>query len=174
MSTGTFRAIVSGTDPLIIQLNGHLGAPSELMMLNPKPQVKIELDASGIISLNSKGLREFIDWSRGLRNKEIVVTYCPRILVDQLNMLPQMLPKQTQVVSFYVPYYSEENSEEVRYLMTKGADFDLVKDVLELRLPNVKDSKGIEMTLDVVPEKYFAFLSRQYGGAKLKILNTEG
>jgi hypothetical protein len=86
---------------------------------------------------------------------QLSVRRCPKIIVDQINMVAGFLPPAAIIESFFVPYYAESSGAEKMVLFVKDKEF---KDG-ELHPPaSVKDDAGEEMEMDVIEAKYFKFL----------------
>jgi hypothetical protein len=116
---------------------------------------KILMNLEGIKSINSCGIREWIKWIGTDKKGSIVYDKCPKIIVDQINMVEGFLPANGKVLSFYVPFYSEESGFEKNILFTQGQEFADGK----VKIPEgVKDPEGHEMEMDVIESKYFKFL----------------
>lgn len=110
-----------------------------------------------IKSINSCGIREWIRWIGTAGSVPIEFHECPKIIVDQINMVQGFLPASAKVMSFYVPYYHDESGAE------KNVLFSLGKEYTEQGLqhpPTVKDENGNDMEMDVVEAKYFKFLKK--------------
>jgi hypothetical protein len=117
---------------------------------------EVVVNCDGIKSINSCGIREWINWISTAKGA-VVYDRCPKIIVDQVNMVQGFLPLSGKVSSFYVPYYSEESNEEKVVLFREGQEFTAEGD---LQPPSVTDSKGSEMEMDVIEAKYFKFLKK--------------
>ncbi len=117
----------------------------------------IELFLAEVKSINSCGIREWIKWIGTAGSVPVSYIECPKIIVDQINMVQGFLPNQGRVVSFFVPYYSEESGSEKSVLFTAGKEY---KESGEIKVPQVKDDEGHEMEMDVVEAKYFKFLKK--------------
>lgn len=72
-------------------------------------------------------------------------------------MVQGFLPTNGKVASFYVPFYSDESGEDKSVLFTQGKEYT---DSGLGALPEVKDSAGKPMEMDVVEAKYFKFLKK--------------
>jgi len=118
-------------------------------------QVNIEM--SGIKSINSCGIREWIKWMSTNSGAKITFEQCPKVIVDQINMVDGFLPANAEVKSFFVPYYNDDAGSEKNVLFRSGTEFDAsgVKPPAE-----VKDEDGNVMEMDVIEAKYFKFLKR--------------
>lgn len=61
-----------------------------------------------VTAINSFGIREWIKLMRMLKNAKIQLSHCPKLFIDQVNMVTGILPENSQIISFYVPYFSEK------------------------------------------------------------------
>lgn len=118
---------------------------------------EVEIDLEGVKSINSCGIREWIRWLSTSKGAKISYINCPKIIVDQINMVDGFLPANAKVLSFYVPYYSETSGEEKNVLYRYGTDYSEGRFEIP---PPAQDSQGNEMEMDVVEAKYFKFLKR--------------
>ena len=158
----SFKCMTMGADPIVIHFIGAMTEDADLSMLKVPTNVKLELELSQLVSINSIGIRELRGWTSGLNNTDLKVTFAPKCFIDQVNMVPDLIPRNAEIVSFYVPYYAEDSGEETRALFTVGREF--VPDEgsgYKLNLPIVSDSAGNPMEPDVVPDTYFAFLNKR-------------
>jgi hypothetical protein len=118
-------------------------------------QAQVVLDLGGITSINSTGIRLWISWIKEIEGKKIELVHCPKVLVDQMNMVAGFLPEGAKVRSFYVPYFEEKSGVEKSLLFSVG------KEILngQVHPPAVvEDDAGEPMTMDVFPSKYFRFV----------------
>ena len=112
-------------------------------------------DLNDIQSINSCGIRDWIAWVSVAGQVPIELHNCPKVIVDQVNMVQGFLPATGRIMSFYVPYYSEESGAEKAVLFRYGQEFTEGG----VKPPeNVKDDDGQTMEIDVVEAKYFKFL----------------
>jgi hypothetical protein len=114
----------------------------------------IVMELGSVKSINSCGIREWIKWVGTAGSVAVQYQSCPKIIVDQINMVQGFLPATGKVMSFYVPFYSDDSGEEKSVLFTAGKEYGEGG----LKPPEVKDSKGAVMEMDVVEAKYFKFL----------------
>lgn len=114
---------------------------------------------SGIKLINSCGIREWIKWLNTFpQDAKIVLAHCPRIVVDQINMVDGFLPKNGAVLSFFVPYYCNACGEETTLLFTNGKEFTGANISAP---PTAKCAKcGQTAELDVMESKYFKFITK--------------
>ena len=86
---------------------------------------------------------------------EVLLVGCPPIVVKNFKSIKGFLNDRCRVFSFAVPFYSEILDERKDFMATFGKHFDTTGKV---SLPEVLDSKGNLMVLDVDPVHYFSFL----------------
>ncbi|MEI7973693.1 MAG: hypothetical protein WCH11_04930 [Bdellovibrio sp.] len=144
-------------DVLVLRLEGHFDEQASLPTLDPLLHPKIEMNFEKITLINSVGVRSWIKWVSDKQGKsKISYTHCPKIIVDQMNMV-SALSKSGQVESFYVPYFCEASSTSVQFLFRRGKEFD----EKTLRFPTqVPCPNGDSMAeIDVIEKTYFKFLN---------------
>lgn len=118
---------------------------------------EVHLDLEGVKNINSCGIREWIKWVGGAGSVPVVYENCPKVIVDQINMVDGFLPAKGRVNSFFVPYYNEDEGSEKNVLFRRGTEFNGT----QVQAPGtVKDEKGNPMEMDVIEAKYFKFLSK--------------
>ena len=117
----------------------------------------VELNLESIKSINSCGIREWIKWIGTAGGASVSYSLCPKIIVDQINMVQGFLPAAGKVQSFYVPYYNDESGSEKNVLFTYGKEF---KENSVQPPADVKDESGKPMEMDVVEAKYFKFIKK--------------
>jgi len=117
----------------------------------------VELNLESIKSINSCGIREWIKWIGTAGGASVSYSLCPKIIVDQINMVQGFLPASGKVLSFYVPYFCDESGEEKNVLFNFGKEFT----ESTISPPTaVKDGAGNTMEMDVVEAKYFKFIKK--------------
>lgn len=127
----------------------------DLLMNNP---MELIVNFEKVVSINSCGIREWIRWMMQYPNMKITYRLCPKVIVDQINMVDGFLPKDGMVESFFVPYYNEDTGTELQILFTVGKEFDNHG----IRPPlDVRDNAGHSMEMDVIESKYFRFLTKK-------------
>ncbi|MCB0351422.1 MAG: hypothetical protein KDD38_09580 [Bdellovibrionales bacterium] len=141
-----------------VVLSGHVDEDATFGSVQLEGVSKVIVDLDGVTAINSCGIREWIKWIRTAPpTAEVVYRNCPKVIVDQINMVAGFLPETGKVESFYVPYYSEESGNEKMILFKDGAEFK----GSELNPPaEVKDDSGEVMEMDVIEAKYFKFLQK--------------
>ena len=143
----------------IIALKGNIDEDASFAGSEIGAVSQITLDLQEVKAINSCGIREWINWIR-TANEGAQITFknCPKIIVDQINMVAGFLPEKAKVQSFYVPYYCESSGNEKMVLFTEGKE---VKGSEVFAPEEVKDDESGEfMEMDVIEAKYFKFLNR--------------
>ena len=141
---------------LVIKVAGGVDEDANFQPVDVAAFTSVVLDLSEITAINSVGIREWIKWVKAMPSTvQLSVRHCPKIIVDQINMVAGFLPPAAIIESFYVPYYAEGTGSEKMILFERGKEY---KDG-ELHPPDeVKDDSGELMEMDVIEAKYFKFL----------------
>ncbi|MCK6596935.1 MAG: hypothetical protein L6Q37_01110 [Bdellovibrionaceae bacterium] len=140
-----------------IAMSGIIDEDVDFNILKLSDTGNIEIDLKNLKSINSCGIREWIKWLSSSKNSQINFVNCPKIIVDQINMVDGFLPTNAIVSSFFVPYYNEENGTEKNILFRLGHEYSQNG----LNSPaKVTDDSGAEMEMDVIESKYFKFIKK--------------
>lgn len=148
----------NGSD-VIVTLAGHIDEDAQFTALDLSgASGKVVVDIEGVTAINSCGIREWVKWIRTAPNTtSVVFKKCPKVIVDQINMVTGFLPENGKVESFFVPYYSDESGNEKMVLFEEGKQFNGG----DVNPPaEVKDESGEAMEMDVIEAKYFKFLKK--------------
>tara|TARA_Y100000031_G_scaffold145331_1_gene177807 strand:+ start:584 stop:1060 length:477 start_codon:yes stop_codon:yes gene_type:complete len=146
-------------DSVVMQFEGILDEAASFGGVELSGGNKYVFDLEKVSAINSCGIREWVNWLKtGESAQEIVYKNCPKIIVDQINMVAGFLPNNGKVESFYVPYYCDETGAEKMILFKHGAEFKEG----EVNPPDgIKDDEtGDEMEMDVIEAKYFKFIKK--------------
>lgn len=144
---------------VVFAFSGHIDEDAQFSGLDFEGAPEIKVDLENVSAINSCGIREWIKWIRTApATSKIVYTKCPKIIVDQINMVAGFLPDNGSVESFYVPYYNEDSGNEKMVLFRSGVEFQ----GNEVKAPeDIKDDEtGDAMEMDVIEAKYFRFLQK--------------
>lgn len=151
---------------LVLSFEGTIDEDVAFPAIDLKGAQQVVLDLQGVRTINSVGIREWLNWITPLSEKtDLVLKNCPKALVFQFNMVEGFLPARAKVVSFYVPYYCEKCDKEENVLFTTGQDVvsDDGRVVVNKKVQsgcNCADGDcGLEM--DVTEAKYFQFVKKQ-------------
>ena len=117
----------------------------------------VSLDFNGLKYINSSGLRNWIAWKNINLSDHRVKLYvynCPECFVEQLNVLKDILPAHSKVMSFKIPYYVEEVDKIVNVALSRDEDY-VSEDV---KYQESIDVDGHNAEIDVDVKEYFSFL----------------
>jgi hypothetical protein len=142
---------------LDVILAGSIDEDADFTQLNLAGAGQIEIGMAGLKSINSCGIREWIKWLSTAPAASITFKECPKVIVDQINMVDGFLPGNAKVHSFFVPYYNDEAGSEKNVLFRFGTEFteNTVSPPEEVR-----DEDGNAMEMDVIESKYFKFIKK--------------
>ena len=140
-----------------IQMAGTIDEDVDFTQMSLGEAQVIDLELSGIKSINSCGIREWIKWMATNKNAKIKFIQCPKVIVDQINMVDGFLPQNGKVSSFFVPYYNDDTGSEKNILFSYGTEFT---DGNVNPPPAIKDEQGNDMEMDIIESKYFKFIKR--------------
>ncbi len=144
-------------EKLTVEMNGTIDEDVDFAQFDLSGNSKIQVELAGVKSINSCGIREWIKWMSTAGGAQIVFNKCPKVIVDQINMVDGFLPASGKVESFYVPYYNDDSGSEKNVLFRYGAEFS---ESSVTPPENVKDEEGNEMEMDVIESKYFKFIKK--------------
>ena len=144
-----------GNEGTVIKISGPI---DEDAVFPAASGAKVTLDLQGVTLINSCGIREWMNWLKHLdKNSKIELRHCPKVIVDQINNVDGFLPKGGAVESFLVPYYCENCGilSSKQYLTA-----DVVKKgASAIDKTYACDKCKAQVEMDVIPSKYFLFLS---------------
>lgn len=154
----SFRVLITGRTRLLIRFLGPINETADFEPVRFATKPPIEIDLGEATMINSLGIRGFKRWVTELKNEVIEFSHLPKFFVDQVNMIPNLVPMRTRVLSFYVPYYCEAKDLEKVVLYRSGLEFVREGGKLFLKHPTVTDDEHNTYEMDVMPERYFKFL----------------
>jgi len=114
----------------------------------------LHLNLSGITSINSLGIRAWVNFWKTVTDKAVIYVECPPVIVRQLNMIPSFSGRAT-VSSVFVPFICDECEAEDLKLVDCSSPQWQVKDVPE-SYP-CDQCVGGEKEADGGLKQYFAF-----------------
>ena len=124
------------------------------------PDLYINLDE--VTAINSFGIREWIKLMRILKGAKIQLTHCPKLFIDQVNMVSGVLTENSQILSFYVPYFSEKKSAEKKVLFERNIHFS---DKFINYNSTISGNDGYSYDIDVFADSYFKFITGEKTGS---------
>jgi hypothetical protein len=144
-------------EKLVVQMAGTIDEDVDFTQFNIAGNSQVDFEMNGIKSINSCGIREWIKWMGTAGSAAITFENCPKVIVDQINMVDGFLPNSGKVKSFQVPYYNDDSGSEKNVVFRYGTEFN----ESGVNPPaSVKDEDGNEMEMDVIESKYFKFLKK--------------
>ncbi|WP_413581927.1 hypothetical protein [Bdellovibrio sp. HCB288] len=145
------------SDKLSVQMTGTIDEDVDFAQFDLGGNQQIEMELAGVKSINSCGIREWIKWMGTAGAANITFANCPKVIVDQINMVDGFLPSSAKVSSFFVPYYNDDSGAEKNVLFRYGTEF---KEGSVTPPQGIKDEDGNEMEMDVIEAKYFKFIKK--------------
>lgn len=138
-----------------VTIEGNLNEDCDLERYQLPTDEPVSFNLSRLKAINSTGIRKWILWQKKYEDAVWIFTECPHIFLNQLNSISNFIPKNSQIKSFLIPFFSEITSEQRNILLSRQEHFQAGKIA---NLPQILDSQGNPMELDVVPERFFKFL----------------
>lgn len=145
----------------LLKLSGSLNESAKYPELTADDK-NIVIDMSDVDYLNSIGI---LQWLQFCKTLEAVVTNCeiqniPSFILEQMGKVRGTLPKFMTLRSFYAPFYCESCETSTSLLYQGGVNYFKQGDKVELKHPTgtCPSCEG-KLTLDVMPERFFAFLN---------------
>ena len=119
---------------------------------------EVEVDMKNVQSVNSVGIRSWLQWIGPLsETTRFVFRDCSKSVVLQMNMVKGFLPKSGAVQSLQVPFYSESRDQEKDVLFVVGRDVSFRDGEISIHFDTQKLGEG-DWEIDVNVNKYFRFL----------------
>jgi len=144
-------------EQLKVEIIGTIDEDMDFTQFNLAGNQTIEFEMNGIKSINSCGIREWIKWMGTADSAKMTFSHCPKVIIDQINMVEGFLPASAKVVSFFVPYYNDDSGSEKNVLFQYGSEYT---EAGVKPPPEVKDADGNAMEMDVIESKYFKFIRK--------------
>ncbi len=142
----------------IVEIHGHIDE-AFMQVANTIPDSTTYIfNFKNLISINSSGIREWILYAQKLKTKKVILTDCPKPFIDQASMVDGFVPENFQIQSFYVPYFNEEKDLEKLVLVQFGKEYTATTQQIPAEHT---DADGTVFELDVIPSKYFKFLTKK-------------
>jgi hypothetical protein len=142
-------------DGLHLYLSGPLNEDSSFVLnLDNAPKVH-HLHLDEVSSINSTGIRQWLIWVKTQQDSVWNLWGCPAHFINQLNAIDGFVPPSSRVRSFYIPYFSDETSEELKVLIDR--------DIWEKKRDSLRspvDKSGNPMEPDIIEDRYFKFTNK--------------
>lgn len=152
----TYKIDKSDPGALKLFLTGELREDSIMPELTEGGS-KMVVDLDLVTGLNSVGTRIWCRWLADVNEKfsEIIIEEAPMLFVKAFGQIQGALTKNCKVGSLKIPYYSDSLGETKNVTVRLGEHYSFDG---PYALPEVNDSVGQPMEIDVIEEAYFAFL----------------
>lgn len=111
----------------------------------------IILNFKDVTSVNSCGIRNWVNFLKSLSGSQIYYQECPPLIVRQMNMVPSFVG-HAHVLSVFAPYICDNCEQEKLVLIGE----DLFDKEMEESFPCTACNQGA-MELDGHPKQYMAF-----------------
>lgn len=151
---------------ILLKIEGSIDETAHFPPFNCKPADAIYVDLGGVVHINSVGVKNWILFLKKVPFVNVVhYQNIPRIMVDQINMVSGFMNANSVITSFYVPYYCEKCSKSSQKLFVSGVDFDFETKRVDFETKNTEYvcvQKDCEIAMDVMPNKYFRFVTKEY------------
>ena len=112
------------------------------------------LNFSEVTSINSCGIRNWVNFIKTVSDRQISYEHCPPLIVRQLNMVPSFVGP-AKVASVYAAYVCDACEHE-KLVLVDASKFGFGNAQVEEVLKCDSCGKG-EMEFDGHPKQYFAF-----------------
>lgn len=142
---------------LYLQMAGRLSEEADLKNIDVSSAEVIRIDLANLANLSSLGVRSWMQWVNGIdRGKNITLENCPKVFVNMVNLVHNMVPAHLHIKSIGIPYFCTKC----------GNSFCENMELTENLPQSLSESKpcancGADAELDTLPEKYFRFLEER-------------
>lgn len=120
------------------------------------PQGSVKFDLSGVRTINSCGVREWIGWIGKLGIQPVYLN-CPQPVVMQFNMVREFLSNNAKVESFMVPAYCQTCGQQKNFILKSGVDFKPGEPLEDFAI-NKCANQGCALEADVDFDSYLYFI----------------
>lgn len=152
MSAGLKIDVVKKDGIVEAVFEGQIDEDSNFSSLEGITADVMVFDLEKVNLINSCGIRDWIEFQKALSpNMKLIYRKCPQVIVEQLNIVKGFIRQNSEVESFYAPYFNEAKDEEIKVLLTPSQ----IKDGMA---PLLKDADGNELEFDEIEAQYFSFL----------------
>lgn len=144
---------------LSLHMSGPLSDESDLKQISLANCAEINIDLLGLGNISSKGVRAWMLWIQSIdTSKKVTLKNCPKVFINMVNLVFDMVPSRVVIESIGVPYFCTECGNAFSDMMKLGATKPDLSKIAENK-PCTKC--GATAELDTLPEKYFRFLEER-------------
>ncbi len=147
-----------------LYLSGDVDEHADFNQIKIVSTAPLTIDLAQVHHVNSMGVRLWVNWVKTLPKVASAIRFrnCPRVVVQQLNVLKGFLPGNSLIDSLMVPFYCQNCEQESEYLAKRGEDY-LEKNAdqdahVKMQLDRPCPTCGEIESADIIPENYFKFL----------------
>jgi hypothetical protein len=157
-------AVEADGDRMTAQLSGEINENADFSDLRRQLRGRVDLVLGGITRINSCGVREWVNFVRGLDGvHSLTFSRCSPTVVLQLNTIYNFRGP-AKVTSFMAPYVCEVCHVDEYKLLDVDEHFP---DRTHLSVPAFRCGRcGGVMIFDELPERYLSFLAEPGGEAE--------
>lgn len=139
-------------DTTSIKLSGSIDEDAAVNGLDTSTG-PIEFHFGDVVSINSLGIRLWINLMKSLQGRAVTFSECSAVVVRQINMVP-MFSGHARVVSVLAPYVCDGCNRETSVLV--------LEDEFDEPLPDTMPCEGCAQTmeLEIPADRLFAFSKR--------------
>ncbi|MBY0370282.1 hypothetical protein K2X33_06315 [bacterium] len=137
-----------------ITLKGVIDEDTDFEALKKTGAPALVVNFKGVTSINSCGIRTWVNFVKELQSTPIQYEECPPLVVRQMNMVPSFVG-HAKVSSAFVPYVCD-NCETEKLVLVPAKDFGNGNPNIPETLKCESCGEG-EMEIDGNPKQYFAF-----------------
>lgn len=149
-----FRFELTETDRVThIKLIGIIDEDTDFSSLLNLKNSAIVFHFQEVTSINSCGIRTWVNFMKGLQGSAIEFAECPPLIVRQMNMVPSF-SESANISTVFLPYVCNDCEHEQNILMSVS---DYKKGVLIPETMKCGQCDSEEMELDGNAKQYFAF-----------------
>jgi hypothetical protein len=143
---------------------GNIGERLDLYGMPLSGIDELTIDFKKVNYINSIGVKNWINWiSRVPKKLKLNLINCIPAVINQLNSVIGFIPENGVVESFFIPYACDKCGHEELSLAKRGTSYDypaLSRPPKHLVPENILCPKcGEKMEMDMLPMRYFSFLS---------------
>ncbi len=138
----------------LISLKGTIDEDTDFSQVTKAAGVPLTINFKGVTSINSCGIRTWVNVIKELASTEVKYEECTPLIVRQMNMVPSFLG-HAKVVSAFVPYVCDDCESE-KLVIATAEQFSAGSVNIPESMKCVSCGKGT-MEIDGNPKQYFAF-----------------
>ncbi|MGZ3775314.1 MAG: hypothetical protein ACXVCN_16435 [Bdellovibrio sp.] len=140
-----------------VKIFGRIDETAIFPKLENIPLSILILDLQNVECVNSMGILYWIRWCKDLlsRNPQMSfqVEYARMNIITTASVVAGFLPEKTQILSFYLNYYSEVESDLIQELQKQGLNYNDKKIEIQSKITKTVQGKQVVYELDCLPNR---------------------